>query len=202
MESEAQEAAAAMGRYCQGEPAAFHQLYALLAPRILAYLHGLLGDRAAAEDALQLTFLKVHEARSSYVMGANPIPWIYTIAHRTGLDEIRKRKRSRVKLNKEGETPAEPTAHITGVAAGIDAGPAGLSEPFAEPFAEPGGDAAASAIERPCTLVRISAWRWLSGSFASAASAPAAAAASAPASAKGSDRPAGSAPASAATPVM
>jgi RNA polymerase sigma-70 factor, ECF subfamily len=120
MESEAQEAAAAMERYCRGEPAAFHQLYGLLAPRILAYLRGLLGDRAAAEDALQLTFLKVHEARATYLRGANPIPWIYTIAHRTSLDEIRKRKRSRVRLSALGAPSApgsEPTAHITGVAA-------------------------------------------------------------------------------------
>ena len=120
MEPEAQQAAAAMERYCRGEAAAFHELYALLAPRILAYLRGLLGDRAAAEDALQLTFLKVHEARATYLRGANPIPWIYTIAHRTSLDEIRKRKRSRVRLSQHG-TPgaaagAEPTAHITGVA--------------------------------------------------------------------------------------
>jgi len=120
MDSEAQQAAAAMERYCQGDPAAFHQLYALLAPRVLAYLRGLLGDRAAAEDALQLTFLKVHEARATYLRGANPIPWIYTIAHRTSLDEIRKRKRSRVRLSSQGARGAadtEPAAHITGVAA-------------------------------------------------------------------------------------
>ena len=81
----------------------------------------MLGDKAAAEDMLQLTFLKVHEARDSYVLGANPIPWIYTIAHRTSLDEIRKRKRSRVRLSNDGELAAEPAAHITGVAA--DANP-------------------------------------------------------------------------------
>jgi RNA polymerase sigma-70 factor (ECF subfamily) len=115
MDPEALEASEVMARYCRGDAAAFHRLYALLAPRILGYLTGLLGDRAAAEDALQLTFLKVHEARSSYVMGANPIPWIYTIAHRTSLDELRKRKRSRVKLTKDGALPAEPAAHITGV---------------------------------------------------------------------------------------
>ena len=69
MEPEAQQAAAAMERF-RGEAAAFHELYALLAPRILAYLRGLLGDRAAAEDALQLTFLKVHEARATYLPAA------------------------------------------------------------------------------------------------------------------------------------
>jgi RNA polymerase sigma-70 factor (ECF subfamily) len=110
-----------MARYCGGDAAAFHRLYALVAPRILAYLTGLLGEKAAAEDMMQLTFLKVHEARSSYVIGANPIPWIYTIAHRTFLDEARKRKRSRVRLSKDGDAPVEPTAHITGVAA--DANP-------------------------------------------------------------------------------
>ena len=117
IEPEAQEAAELMARYCRGDAAAFHRLYAMLAARILAYLTGLLGDKAAAEDALQLTFLKLHEARSSYMIGANPIPWIYTIAHRTGLDEVRKRKRSRVRLSKDGDVTAEPAAHITGTAA-------------------------------------------------------------------------------------
>jgi RNA polymerase sigma-70 factor (ECF subfamily) len=116
-EPDAQEAAEVMTRYCRGDAAAFQRLYALLAARILAYLTGLLGDRATAEDMLQTTFLKVHEARSTYVLGANPIPWIYTIAHRTALDEIRKRKRSRVRLAKEGDSAGEPAAHITGVAA-------------------------------------------------------------------------------------
>ena len=129
MEPEAREAAKVMARYCRGDAAAFHRLYALLATRILAYLKGLLGDRAAAEDALQLTFLKVHEARSSYVLGANPIPWVYTIAHRTALDEIRKRKRNRVRLSKDGEPTAEPSAHITGVAADAHPDPADRSDP-------------------------------------------------------------------------
>src|SRR5215510_8997340 len=116
MEPEALEACNAMGRYCDGEAAAFHLLYAMLAPRVLGYLIGLLGDKAAAEDVLQLAFMKVHEARGVYVRGANPIPWVYTIAHRTCLDEMRKRKRSRVRLTKDGELRAPPAAHITGVA--------------------------------------------------------------------------------------
>jgi RNA polymerase sigma-70 factor, ECF subfamily len=114
MDPEATEAAEAMARYCAGDPTAFHRLYALLAPRILAYLTGLVGDKATAEDILQVTFLKVHEARAAYVLGANPIPWIYTIAHRTSLDEMRKRKRSKLRLTKDGELGTEPAAAITG----------------------------------------------------------------------------------------
>jgi len=117
MDPEALEASELMGRYCGGDAAAFQRLYELLAPRILAYLRGLLGDQAAAEDMLQAAFLKVHTARSSYVIGANPIPWIYTIAHRVALDELRRRKRGRVRLTKDGTPGAEPAAHITGVAA-------------------------------------------------------------------------------------
>jgi len=70
-----------------------------------------------AEDILQVTFLKVHEARSTYVLGANPIPWMYTIAHRTFLDDVRKRKRSRVQLTKDGALQSEPAADLTGVSA-------------------------------------------------------------------------------------
>lgn len=122
MDAEAQEIGEVMGRYCQGEPAAFHRLYVLMAPRILAYLWGMIGDKPAAEDLLQQTFLKVHEARFAYLRGANPIPWIYTIAHRTCLDELRKRKRSRVRLSKDGELGVV-AADITGVAEGAQSPP-------------------------------------------------------------------------------
>jgi len=105
-----------MGRYCDGAPKAFHGLYALVAPKILAYLVGLTGDRATAEDLLQQTFLKVHQARSAYVRNANPVPWFYTIAHRTCLDEIRKRKRARVKLTGDGALPHDPRAGLSGTA--------------------------------------------------------------------------------------
>jgi RNA polymerase sigma-70 factor (ECF subfamily) len=107
---------ALMERYCNGEIAAFHELYAALAPRILGYLTGLAGDRPTAEDLLQLTFMKLHEARSAYVRGANPVPWLYTIAHRTCLDEIRRRKRARVRVSTDGNLPYEPSVDITGAA--------------------------------------------------------------------------------------
>src|SRR5436190_24400630 len=99
-----------MNRYCDGDPAAFRRLHALLAPRILAYLIALIADRPVAEDLLQQTFLKLHQSRSSYVRDANPVPWVYTIAHRTCLDEIRRCRRAPVKLTAHGELPREPRA--------------------------------------------------------------------------------------------
>ena len=107
-----------MGRYCDGDASAFHALYAAVAPRLLGYLVGLVGERAAAEDLLQQTFMKVHEARDVYVRGADPVPWLYTIAHRTCLDELRRRKRSRVKLTTDGDTPVEERADLSGAREG------------------------------------------------------------------------------------
>lgn len=103
-----------MGLYCDGEAAAFHRLYALTASRILAYLVGLVRDRPLAEDLLQQTYLRLHGARASYVRGANPVPWLYTIAHNLALDELRRRKRARVQLSASESLPGEPRATLTG----------------------------------------------------------------------------------------
>jgi RNA polymerase sigma factor (sigma-70 family) len=105
-----------MGRYCDGDADAFRQLYALVSPRILTYLLRMSSDRSLAEDLLQLTFLKVHRARMAYVREADPMPWIYAIAHRTFLDEMRKRKRSKEQLPREAGALPERAAHISGKA--------------------------------------------------------------------------------------
>lgn len=106
-----------MERYCDGDAAAFRDLYALTAPRLLSYLLRMARDRAMAEDLLQVTFLKLHRARGAYVRGAEPMPWIYAIAHRTFLDEARKRQRAKVHLSHEGTDVPEQAARIDGKAA-------------------------------------------------------------------------------------
>src|SRR5438552_11306334 len=105
-----------MGQYCDGDRRSFDEIYALLAPRILGYLTGLVKDRAAAEDLLQLTFIKLHQHRDVYIRGANPVPWLYTIAHRTCLDELRRRKRSRVRMSVDGNLPHDPAVDLGGSA--------------------------------------------------------------------------------------
>lgn len=102
-----------MNRYCDGDASAFRTLYARVAPRLLAYLTRMANNRSTAEDLLQQTFLKVHRARSSYVRDANPLPWFYSIAHRTFLDSARKQKRARVELAR-GDALPEVAAHVTG----------------------------------------------------------------------------------------
>jgi RNA polymerase sigma-70 factor, ECF subfamily len=107
------EAKELMQRYCEGDAGAFRELYALVAPRLLGYLLKMARDRAVADDLLQQTFLKVHRARAAYVRGADPLPWIYSIAHRTFIDQTRKHKRAVVRVGEGDELP-EVAAAITG----------------------------------------------------------------------------------------
>ena len=132
-EPEAQEAAEVMARYCRGDAAAFHRLYALLAARILAYLHRPAGrpGRGGGHAAAHLP----QGARGALdLRAAAPIRSRGSTPSRTAraLDEIRKRKRSRVRLSKDGEAAAaEPAAHITGVAADVHPDPADRPDPSA-----------------------------------------------------------------------
>jgi RNA polymerase sigma-70 factor (ECF subfamily) len=107
-----------MARYCDGDRTAFDALYTAVAPRLLGFVQGLVGDRALAEDILQETLLKLHEARSFYVRGADPVPWMFTIARHTAFDELRKRKRARVRLvEDDSRPPPEPRAELSGMPA-------------------------------------------------------------------------------------
>ena len=107
-----------MARYVAGDLRAFDRIYTSTAPRLVGYLSGLLTDRAAAEDAMQQTFIRLHDARGSYVLGADPLPWIFTIAHRVALDELRRRRRARVRIALSDDPLPEPHADLDGSAAG------------------------------------------------------------------------------------
>jgi RNA polymerase sigma-70 factor (ECF subfamily) len=102
-----------MARYCDGDASAFRELYAAVAPRLYGYLVKMARHRALADDLLQQTFFKVHRARAAYVRGADPIPWIYAIAHRTFIDEVRKAKRAIVVVGDPNDLP-EIGADLTG----------------------------------------------------------------------------------------
>ncbi len=94
-----------MAKYCDGDPSAFRELYATVAPRLYGYLVKMSRSRAIADDLLQQTFLKIHRARAAYVRGADPLPWIYAIAHRTFIDEVRKGKRAKVNVGETADLP-------------------------------------------------------------------------------------------------
>jgi RNA polymerase sigma-70 factor (ECF subfamily) len=91
--------------YIAGDANAFDKLYRLIAPQLNAYLLRLTRDRARADDLLQVTFTKLHRARSSYLVGAPLMPWVLAIARRSFLDERRSAKSRGEDLSKDGNLP-------------------------------------------------------------------------------------------------
>jgi RNA polymerase sigma-70 factor (ECF subfamily) len=95
---------ALMERYVHGEASAFDALYAVIGPKLHAYLMSLSRDRARADDLFQVTFLKIHHARHGWIRGAAVEPWVFAIARNTFYDEARRHGRALDKLG-DGEVP-------------------------------------------------------------------------------------------------
>ena len=64
-------------------------LYETYAPTILALCRRLLGDKAAAEDAMHETFLRVHRHLDRAGDGRTAMVWIYRIATNYCFNQIR-----------------------------------------------------------------------------------------------------------------
>ena len=75
----------------QPEPR-LEQLYRTYGPLIFARCLRLLADRAAAEDATQETFLRVHRHLEQAPDDDEALRWIYRIATNYCLDELRSRR--------------------------------------------------------------------------------------------------------------
>ena len=82
-----------MAAYVAGDARAFEQLFARLAPRVHRFFLRSFRESAVADDLLQVTFMKVHRAREQYRMDLRVAPWIFTVAARVRLDELRRRRR-------------------------------------------------------------------------------------------------------------
>lgn len=83
----------AMERYAGGERAAFAELYDLVGPRLYRYFYRQTRDGAAAEDLVQLTLLRVHQARGTFHRGAEVVPWVFAIGRNLLIDRCRRRGR-------------------------------------------------------------------------------------------------------------
>jgi RNA polymerase sigma-70 factor (ECF subfamily) len=82
----------AMGRYADGDEAAFAELFSGLAPRIQAFLCRLGGSADLAHDLTQETFLRIHRSRGSFTPGHAVVPWAYAIARNCFVSHARSRK--------------------------------------------------------------------------------------------------------------
>jgi RNA polymerase sigma-70 factor, ECF subfamily len=82
-----------MSAWVAGDARAFERLFARLAPRVHGFFLRSFRDSGVADDLLQVTFMKVHRARSQYRKELKLAPWLFAIAARVRLDELRRRLR-------------------------------------------------------------------------------------------------------------
>src|SRR5215467_12126977 len=86
---------AAKGRYADGGTAAFGIAYDAVTPRIHRCAFGMLSDAFHAEDVVQNTRLRIHQANGQFIPGREGMPSAYTIAWPLAPDILRRRRRER-----------------------------------------------------------------------------------------------------------
>jgi RNA polymerase sigma-70 factor (ECF subfamily) len=102
----------------RGETAALRQIVALYNQKLFSFVLRMVGDAPASEDIVQETWLSLYERRASYTPTHRFSTWLFTIARRKALSELRRRKvramvRSLTTSDRDGETrqlePAQGT---------------------------------------------------------------------------------------------
>ena len=94
---------ALMAAYCDGDMKAFDCLFSALAPHVHGFFRRSFHSDAVADDLLQTTFLKLHQARAQYHQGQPLRPWLFAIAARVRVDEYRRAQRLRLGPRGDGE---------------------------------------------------------------------------------------------------
>lgn len=82
-----------MTRYQQGDGVAAEVLVTSLSPQIYRFFVGQVRSREIAEDLLQDFWLRIHAARRTYRSPEPLLPWLYAIARRVRIDQLRRRRR-------------------------------------------------------------------------------------------------------------
>jgi len=76
-----------------GDRKAFQALYDSTSAKLLGVCMRILHDRAAAEDAMQDTFVKIWKNADRFAAnGYSPMTWLITIARNTAIDRLRATK--------------------------------------------------------------------------------------------------------------
>ncbi len=107
MTSRAAEDVALLNRYLGGDVAAFDELVRAHEDRVFGICLRMMGDRDAALDAVQETFLTVFRKADRYQARAAFSTWLYRVAVNTCYDLLRKAKRRRTAPLPETTDPAD-----------------------------------------------------------------------------------------------
>jgi RNA polymerase sigma-70 factor (ECF subfamily) len=77
----------------RGDTRALEELYEQYSGRVYSLALRLLGERGAAEEVVQETFLKLWRRPGAYQPGRGPLlPWLLGIAHHRAVDLLRRRQ--------------------------------------------------------------------------------------------------------------
>ena len=101
---------ALMVRYQQADLEAANALIDQVSPMLHRFFMAQVVSRAHADDLLQDTWLRIHEARHTYRPGEPVLPWFYAIARHVRVDDYR-RTRRRASREQAVEILPEPEAH-------------------------------------------------------------------------------------------
>lgn len=117
--------------YRRGDQAALRTLIDRHHDDLLRFLYRLLGDRQAAEDVFQETFLQVHLRAHTFDATRRFRPWLFTIAANRGRDLLRTRGRKRTlelsaPVSRGGAGDPGPTTFVDLLEATAPAAGAGL----------------------------------------------------------------------------
>lgn len=82
-----------MSAYLGGQTDAFDELVVRYRDGLFRFLLRFVGNRAAADDLFQETFLQVHQSASTFDTAKRFKPWIFTIAANKARDHLRRSKR-------------------------------------------------------------------------------------------------------------
>jgi RNA polymerase sigma-70 factor (ECF subfamily) len=97
-----------MVRYQQGDAAAVTELVRRLSPQLHRFFLAQLVSRRYADDLLQETWLRIHEARHTYRAGEPLLPWLYAVARHVRVDHYRRTRRREDRERQLEALPAAP----------------------------------------------------------------------------------------------
>jgi RNA polymerase sigma-70 factor, ECF subfamily len=115
MGEELERDAALMLRVKEGDTAAFADLVDRYKGPVVSFVFRMLRDQTEAEDIAQTTFFQAYKSAGRYHAKAKFSTWLFTIAHRLTLNELRRRSRHPAD-SLEAPHPEDPEGHPQEVA--------------------------------------------------------------------------------------
>ena len=103
MDSDREEIERLIAQVALGDRAAFEALYDRVSAKLFGVCLRVLDTRAAAEDAMQDSFVKIWNNADRYNSNdLSPMTWLITIARNTAIDRLRARKKGHQNLDSPG----------------------------------------------------------------------------------------------------